>query len=167
MFIKLLITFHFPANKNSLTAKIFVSNICLLKSKVEGNTEMAIQYYDETLKLNSNFTEAYINRGIALMGKENYIRALSDFIQAEKLQPDNYLIYYNRGNLFGKLKKYDEAIKEFSISINLNINYAPAYYGRGIAECYNNTKELGCTDFQKALNLGFQQADVAYKYFCH
>lgn len=41
-------------------------------------------------------------------------------------------VYYNRGNLLGNNKRYNEAINDFSMAIKLKNDYALVYFGRGI-----------------------------------
>ena len=41
------------------------------------------------------------------------------------------IIYYNRGYAYVKLGKRDEALKDFSKSVEINKNFSPSYLRRG------------------------------------
>ena len=77
------------------------------------------------------------------MAKHNFInRALKIFNHCLKLDPNNFLVYYEIGNVFLKDKKFINAINYFKQSIEKKNNFYKSY--NNLALAYNNlgkTKE--------------------------
>jgi len=69
--------------------------------------------------------------------------------------------YFDMGNYYANLKKYDLAIKSYTKAIELNPNYADTYYNRG--NSYKNLKkdDLAIKDYTKAIELN-PNRDEAY-----
>jgi tetratricopeptide (TPR) repeat protein len=68
--------------------------------------------------------------------------------------------YFDMGNYYANLKKYDLAIKSYTKAIELNPNDANTYYNRGIA--YNKLKNYSSAikDYTKAIELNPNDADA-------
>ncbi|MBU4462359.1 MAG: tetratricopeptide repeat protein [Proteobacteria bacterium] len=66
------------------------------------DTDKALEYLNKAISLDSNYAEAYNNRGIAWGKKGNYDRAISDYNKALELNPEDAEAYYNRGTGCGK-----------------------------------------------------------------
>ncbi len=67
---------------------------------------------------------------------------------------DDAKAYYHRGNDFAKNKDYDRAIENYSRAIAINPKYAEAHNNRGAAYLDKKDKRQGCTDLQRACELG-------------
>ena len=86
--------------------------------------------------------EKYNNLGIEECQKRNYDKAISYFNKAIESDPNNAVVYHNRGLAYFKIASYFntepfyKAISDFSKAIELEPNYVDAYYNRGLA--YNN-----------------------------
>ena len=86
--------------------------------------------------------EKYNNLGVKEYQKGNYDKAISYFNKAIELDPNNAVVYHNRGLVYFKTGSYyntepfHKAISDFSKAIELDSNYEDAYYNRGLA--YNN-----------------------------
>src|SRR5499433_3120625 len=78
---------------------------------------------------------AYNNRGNAYSAKGEYDRAVQDYDQSIKLNP-NAQAFNNRGVAYQKKGEYDRAIEDFDESIKLDPNYANAFANR--AQTYLN-----------------------------
>ena len=64
------------------------------------------------------------------------------------------------------LEEYQGAIDDFAKAIEINPKYAEAYYFRGSVKIILKQKESGCIDFEKAGELGFEDAQEAIKKYC-
>lgn len=62
-----------------------------------GKTREAIQHFDQAIRLNPCYTEAYTNRGIAWREKGDPSGAITDFDKATELNPKYALAYGDRG----------------------------------------------------------------------
>src|SRR5262245_66345265 len=69
---------------------------------------------------------AYNNRGNAYTAKGDYDRAVQDYDQSIKLDPNYARAFNNRGVAYQKKGEYDRAIEDFDASIQLNQQYAHA-----------------------------------------
>ena len=74
---------------------------------------------------------------------------------------DLALAYFNRGSSSMYLKKYEQAINDFSKSIELDAEFAGAYHNRGVARLKLKNNEAACKDFEKAQDYG---SNISYKY---
>jgi tetratricopeptide (TPR) repeat protein len=66
--------------------------------------------------------------------------------------------YYNRGNAYRKLGKYQQAIRDYTEAINLNPYYTEAYRNRAGVNLEHGSEKLGCIDAQKACDMGLCDA---------
>ena len=76
------------------------------------------------------------------------------------IKDDNFLIFSLYATTFLQLKKFSEAIKYFSISINLNPNFADSYNNRGIAHAEQKNYMMAIEDYDKAINLKKEYFDA-------
>jgi len=127
-----------------------------------GEFEKAIGACNQALKLNPNFTEVYIDRGLSYAKLNQYGKAIEDFDKAIALNSDYTTAYYNRGNAYAELNQYKRAIKDFDKTIALSPNYANAYTNRGAAYHKLNKYGWALEDYRKAIALNPMYA-VAYR----
>ena len=120
--------------------------ICAYKSK---QYEVAIGYFDQALRIDHNFADAYYWRGRvhSTFGGP----AMADFTQAILAKPDDAEAYYWRGVVRDVHNERDKILADFDKAIELNPRLAKAYLQR--AHLYsgedNNVKAL--SDFTKAV----------------
>ena len=93
--------------------------------------------------------QSYINRAFAYNKLEEYQKAADDYTSALGLQ-ENEVIYCNRGNCYVKLERYDEAMADYNKSIELNAEYADAYYNRGELNQILKEYPAAMSDYNKA-----------------
>jgi Tfp pilus assembly protein PilF len=65
----------------------------------------------------------------------------------------NSVIYANRGLVYSKMRKNDDAIKDFTKSIELNPHYYKAYHRRG--DVYNTNSDFDSAemDYRKVMEM--------------
>jgi len=114
----------------------------------------AIEYLNEAIRLQPDFANAYGARGNAYANQKQYQLALDDYNKAILLKPDKAVFFSNRGNVYKDLDKYQLAIEDYNQAIRLKPDNAPAYHNRGNAYFIQGNKSLGCSDAQKACELG-------------
>ena len=126
------------------------------------NTEKAIEYLNNAIKLNPDYVEAYCNRGTAYNNLGQYQRAIEDFSKAILLKLDYADAYNNRGFSYSGLGQYQRATEDFNESIRLQPDNAKPYYNRGNA--YNNLGQYhrALEDFSKAILLQPNDATAYY-----
>ena len=79
----------------------------------KGQYDLAIQDYNESIKLNPNYAKSFNNRGVAYQKKGEYDRAIEDFDTAIKIDPDYADAFANRAETYQKKGDYPRALKDF------------------------------------------------------
>jgi tetratricopeptide (TPR) repeat protein len=69
----------------------------------------AIVDYTKAIELNTNYSDAYLNRGDTKTRIQDYQGAIADFSKVIELNPTNSDAYYNRGVSYSKLNKKESA----------------------------------------------------------
>ena len=82
-------------------------------------------------------------------------RNIQDYDEAIRLDPQDAIVYNNRGYAYGKLGQYERAIQDYDEAIRLNPQDAIAYYNRGLAYETLGQLKLANRDFAKAKELGY------------
>jgi tetratricopeptide (TPR) repeat protein len=84
---------------------------------------MAIRDYDETIRLiPKGNAAAFNNRALILVSQRQYDRALVDYDEALRLEPNNGTYLKNRGNAFRIAGKYAQAIADFRKALILKLD---------------------------------------------
>lgn len=96
---------------------------------------------------------AYISRGIAYYRTGEYDRAIADFSESLKLDPEDAYARNLRGAAHNESGQYKRAIPDLDEAIRLNANYADAYHNRGIAYGELGDYDRAITEFNEALRL--------------
>ena len=132
----------FEKNKNQSHDTDLISE-CYYKqgfalSKLNNKKE-AVQNFDEALKYNKKNPDIYNYKAHCLMILENYEGAIDSYNKSIELNKKKYTINndgnFSIGYCYYKMKKYEEAIKYFDISRNINENEIKNIYLSGLEDC--------------------------------
>ena len=85
-----------------------------------------------------------------------------EYNKAISMSADNYILFANRGKLLQKLKRWDEANKDFETAIRMNPDNAELYYLRSYCDTEKKNNALALQDVEKALSLGYKHVDTGY-----
>lgn len=114
----------------------------------------------DSLKLNTS--DLFLYQGIANFVVGNNDKALSSYDKAEKINPKDYKITYNRALLYLELEQLDNAMLNLNKSIDLKSDFAEAYLSRAMVS-YEDEKFKNCIiDCNKAIELKPSLADAYY-----
>jgi tetratricopeptide (TPR) repeat protein len=97
---------------------------------------------------------AFANRGRAWTEKGDYARAMHDFDNAIRLDPDFADAFNYRGIANVNQGRYDQAIQDFGQAIQLDPNFAIAIYNRGLALQVQGHADEAAKDFARAKQVG-------------
>ena len=75
--------------------------------------------------------------------------------------------YYKRGIDKFEKQDYRGAIADYTKRIELNSDYAEAYFNRGITKLILGQKDSECLDFSKAGELGYSKAYNLIRKYCN
>lgn len=119
----------------------------------ERNYDKAIACFDQTISLDPDYTDAYINRGVAYAAKGDNARAIADYDLALRLSPGDAPTLLNRGVAYLAMGLHDQAIADFSRGIELSPNSANGFGQRGAAYAAVGRHNMALADFTKAIAL--------------
>jgi tetratricopeptide (TPR) repeat protein len=120
-----------------------------------GQYQRAIQDYNEAIHLKPDDSLAFFNRAATYHKLGQYQNAINDYNEAIRLRPDYADAYYNRGIYYARdLGQYPRAIEDFNEAIRLKPDSAEVYKNRGVAYFKQGNNNLGCSDLQKACEMG-------------
>lgn len=95
-----------------------------------GKVDEALAGYNETIRLNPGFPNAYRMRGIIYLNTVRYTDAVNDFSRFIELAPENPAGYANRGSALLHLGSYEKAEADLNKSIVIDPACAECYYIR-------------------------------------
>ena len=81
--------------------------------------DKAINFFNDSIKIEPSFPDVYNNRGIALTKKKQYLESINDFNKAISINKNYFDAHLNRGISFRNLKKYDQSILSYKNCIKL------------------------------------------------
>jgi tetratricopeptide (TPR) repeat protein len=125
------------------------------------NDPIALQYYNSALKLQPHSVEALYDRGLFYQNTGSLEKAVNDYKQLLKINPEYGFAYFNLGFIAMKYEKdYRKAIPLFTSALENEKHYVEAYYNRGV--CYEKIgdKQQAKADYLEALNI-FPTYDLA------
>jgi lipoprotein NlpI len=110
------------------------------------------------------------NRGLAYRDKGDLDRAVADFNEAIRLDPEFALAYNNRGLAYRDKGEFDRAIADFNEAIRLEPKFAVAFNSRGFTYDRKGERDRAIADYTEAIRLdpkfavAFRNRGRAYLY---
>jgi len=129
------------------------------------NYQAAIADYLKAAQLKPGYLEAYNNIGTIYMKQNDYANAIIYFTKCIALKPSEFL-YQNRATSYFYLKKYKEAIDDYSMTLQMNPSLADAYFNRGVCYLYLQQIDPACSDWKKASGMGYEKAGELMVKYC-
>jgi tetratricopeptide (TPR) repeat protein len=123
--------------------------------KHKGQYDLALQDYEQAIRLNPNSANAYNNRGIVHRIKGEYARAIADYDEAISLKNSDFpAAYYNRALACADKGEYELSLRDFDVVLRFNPRNALARYARGLTLLQKGDTEAGKIDIgtAKAIN---------------
>ncbi len=110
--------------------------------------------------------EPLFNLEISSDEREKVNAKIFEFSQQIKAEPENYINYYNRGVMYGRLGLHPDAITDYNKAIQLKSDFPQAYFNRGLSRARFGYTKTACLDIKKSAELGLDQAAATYKNKC-
>jgi tetratricopeptide (TPR) repeat protein len=124
-----------------------------------GRYDEALSDYGAAAKLDPTLALVYNNRASVYVKLKRYQEALEVLDQAIGLNhnPGLAYSYYLRGAVHSELQRPDEALADYTRSIELDPDFAPAYYNYGVLLFQRNLWRESLAYIEKAAQLGHPQ----------
>ncbi len=106
--------------------------------------------------------EVYLEHGLSYAATGDYDRAIADYDQAIRLDPQLAAAYYNRAAAYQDKGDMDRAIADYSEAITLDPGLVEAYYNRGVVYGGAGEHERAIVDFDRVIAFNPQDADAHY-----
>jgi len=129
------------------------------------NAEGAVTDLSALIDKDPTYVGAYANLGVAYSRLGRLDEAFENYDKAINLNPSNFEAFLNRGIDLYYTGKYENALADLGQVIKLNNNLGAAWYFRGLINLELNP-ELACSDFDRALKLGFNPASKELDLHC-
>ena len=100
--------------------------------------------------------DAFYSSGLTYYYDGQYERAIQDYDEAIRLDPQFAGTYNNRGVAYKALGQHERAIQDYDEAIILDPEYAKAYYLRGLSYNMLGKSEEAEQNLQKAKELGYE-----------
>ncbi len=123
----------------------------------------AVDDYTQAIILDPDFSETYYQRAYAYIEIKNFDKAIEDYKMVLELDPSNSRIpgkiatvKVQAGDFSGAIADSNSLIiKDLDKAIEIEPEYAEAYYQRALVRDSLNDKDGSVSDFQKADELGY------------
>ena len=100
----------------------------------------------------------YVNYGIAVLGRERAEDAIAWFDKAIGVNPRNATAYNYKGSTLYRLGEYDDALRSFNTSLDIDLQNPITLYNRGMTYLKLEDHAKACLDFHAACRKGNMNA---------
>ncbi|MDF2545768.1 MAG: copper amine oxidase family protein [Anaerosolibacter sp.] len=144
----------------------FMYNEMGYNAQLDGNYQIALEYYNKAIAFNPYNDAAYNNIGWALVDLQRYEEALEACNKSIELEPNDAVPYVNKGNALFGLGRYEDAIQSYNKAISLDDSIKFSYYGKGKSLIGLEKYEEAQEPFQKYIQLDPEDPDAYYYLAC-
>lgn len=127
---------------------------------IEGNSQQALYYFGESLKLDSCFVDALNNSGTIYFKQNRFPQALEFYSAVANCKPDYLPVYFNRANTFYELKEYYSALRDLDKIRLTKPDTFPLHFTEGLVYTKLRNYEKAEQSFTKAANLTDNNTEV-------
>jgi len=128
----------------------------------KGDLTRAIRIYSKIIDAEPNDTVLSVmfkHRGMAYFAQSKYQEALRDFELSADKKPDNFRSYYYIGIVQCVLGNDEDAIQQFSKSLELNLFQPYVYFRRAQSYFHQSLFSEALQDLDRAVSLGFNKEE--------
>jgi tetratricopeptide (TPR) repeat protein/class 3 adenylate cyclase len=119
----------------------------------EDDAAQALRHFDEAIRAQPDFIDAYVERAEARRRLVQYELSLEDCNKIIQLKPDEPRGYNCRGFGHQLLKQYDAALPDFNEAIRRDPSFALAFMNRGTTYNLLQQYDRALQDFNEAIRL--------------
>lgn len=123
-----------------------------------GKPEEAVKTYQNAIRLEPTYAEAYQQMGLAYASLNQFPEAVKAFQEVIRLRPQSSLAQGNLGAAYMKMGRFQEARNAFREAVRLRPDDAEAHYNLGLALGKLTRDQEALAEFSQAVKL---QPDLA------
>jgi len=139
-----------------------VFNLLGLAYFYQKNFSLAKLSYEQSLKVNSNFPEAWNNLGLTMKAMSNLEEAIVCFQKAIKINYQFVNAITNLANLYQENFNFKLSEKFYKQSLKIDPSLYKSFLGLGINYLNQKLYKLAKFNFQKALNLSLKSSEIHF-----
>ncbi len=125
-----------------------------LRLSQEGRLDKAVADFNEVIRLDPQFGEAYRERGHTLCLKGDLDKAMADLNKAIELVPEDYEALFCRGYACGLKGDLDKALADYDQAIKLDSAFAEAHFNRALVYWWPRTNpDKALADYREVIRL--------------
>lgn len=132
----------------------------------EKQYDVAIANFNEAIKKNPQYVEAYRGRATAKRMIDDYTWAIEDYTALISMAPLDADAYFQRALINGYLFRFDDSIIDFTETIKLDPENGEAYRLRGGIYIIKSKYKEACADYFTAQKLGETWLEAAIQEDC-
>ena len=148
-------------------AKFYNEKASLLCSMNLQRFEDSIDYYNLSIEIQNDYSDAYFGKGIALACLHKYDQAEACYNKALELSPENSEIYPNKAIIYLKRKMYKESLelcdKSIELSYKTKLSLDFVYFTKSRIYAMMNLKDECINNLGKAIKINNSFKDSVLK----
>lgn len=125
-----------------------------------GNYEEAVSCCDAALAINPRNTDAWINRGSALMGLNRPADAIASFEAAISLDPKAAKAWHLKGWVLERIGRLKDALVAFDAALAAKADYAPAWISKAANLAKSGNYPDAVSNYERGLRVDPNNADA-------
>lgn len=127
------------------------------------NNPLAVQYYDNVIRIDTNNMEAREFKGAFYKRRGDYAKAFPIYRDIIRRNPDYSYAYFDMGMMYLDMDSLQKAADNFDFSIKTDPLFVKAYYYRGVANELDGKMEQALADYIQAnkMSPNFKEAKEA------
>jgi tetratricopeptide (TPR) repeat protein len=123
-----------------------------LRRYYDSDLSGALEKFKEAIAGDSSFVDAYFNSGFIKLNQADFEEAIADFDIVLSLQPNDKAWFYKGRALMG-LRKFPEAVAQYTLAIGQNPQFFYAYNNRGNVLFQMEQYQAAADDFTAAIDI--------------
>ena len=131
-----------------------------------GETNRAVADIEKYLTLYTGNKRALSMAGRIYTASGNYLKALEYFSENLLYHPHDPGCYVDRADAYLMSRSWDWAVKDYSMSLDLDPSNSEAWLNKGISLLNSGKKDDACHDFRKSFSLGNKRAIGYLSKYC-
>ncbi|MFZ0798339.1 MAG: tetratricopeptide repeat protein, partial [Terriglobales bacterium] len=126
-------------------------NLRGIARSANGSGERALEDFDQAVRINPRYADAYFNRGNTNCALLRYADAIRDYTQAININPSMAEAYVNRGKVSALRGDKAAALADYEKALSLYPHFAVAYFNRGLLKGEMGDHDWALRDFDEAI----------------